>query len=560
MILTRAARLLALGAVPALARFEDPTIIEGVPVYNYEKAHLARPNHPSAPRDRASFAEMWNNATLEKISEDEEIEWVIVLKDGVSDKQVDGVCKDPASHACLAEGHPDEGGEPVTGVRTSKKDFRKLLKHHKSEILHAEPNLPIYIPPTEVVIEPETKKKSAKKQQRLDASLQGKGQKSKLLQSQRGLHAHPREKFVRRRRSQLTPPTWGLDRIDSKKSSGNFDSKYDPKFDGHGVHVYVLDTGVKMDHHDFALPGGKSRVVPTLEMWASEVMECSGPSDITCAVDRMGHGTHCAGSAAGEKSGVAKGATVHGVKVLGDDGRGSDLGVAMAVDWIMRKGDKPAIMSMSLGRQGKSQVMADVLKKATGSGITVVVAAGNENEDACGNSPAHVPEVITVGAVDKEDTRASFSNYGQCLDIFAPGKDILSAYYSGVVKYGTMSGTSMACPHVSGFAAMLLQADPTLKPEQVRSLIKGDGVPGVIGAGPGSPDLMLYVDPNATDFPIPKPTTTTTTTTPKPKSPGNGPSRRRRRRKGKSGTNGQKPARRRRRRAVRRRRKQATGA
>merc|ERR1740138_70794 len=117
------------------------------------------------------------------------------------------------------------------------------------------------------------------------------------------------------------------------------------------------------EHRDFG-NGDTSRVVPTLEMFGSEVQECAGPGDI-CANDKMGHGTHCAGSIGGEQSGVAKGATIHSVKVLGDDGRGSDLGVAMAVDWIMTKGKRPAVLSMSLGRKGKSNTMADVLKKAT---------------------------------------------------------------------------------------------------------------------------------------------------------------------------------------------------
>lgn len=286
-----------------------------------------------------------------------------------------------------------------------------------------------------------------------------------------------------------------MDRIDDEKG---LDKSYDSMYDGHGVHIYVLDTGIASQHADFtAGQNGKSRAIPTLEMLGSKPSECYGDEDITCAVDRQGHGTHCAGSAAGEYSGVAKGATIHGVKVLGDDGRGSDLGVAMAVDWIMTKGKRPAVLSMSLGRRGKSATMANVLKKATKSGLTVVVAAGNENLDACGNSPAFVPEVITVGATTPDDSRASFSNYGECLDIFAPGKSIKSAYYAGSVRYVTLSGTSMACPHVAGWAAMVLQANPTMKPEEVRKILLQDAIKDkMLSTGPRSPDVMLYVSPN----------------------------------------------------------------
>jgi len=222
---------------------------------------------------------------------------------------------------------------------------------------------------------------------------------------------------------------------------------------------------------------------------------------------------------------VAKGATIHAVKVLGDDGKGSDLGVAIAVDWIMRKGQRPTVLSMSLGRRGTSATMSETLKKATDAGLTVVVAAGNENADACGNSPAFVPEVITVGATTKEDSRADFSNYGECLDIFAPGKSILSAYYAGAARFGTMSGTSMACPHVAGVAALMLQANPKLKPDEIKSMMKKEGIKDkMLSTGPRSPDLMLYVNPRPSwaAGPRKKPTP----------SPANGPEARRRRKAG----------------------------
>jgi subtilisin family serine protease len=595
------ALLVVLSSVPTSGYPQGTEIIEGVPIYNYDLARLARVGR--SPANQLALYEMMSKPGANKPHKKDidDIEWIIVMNDNVTDKQVDDLCHDRAAHGCLSEGHPDEKGIPITGVKATVAGLTKLLRNHTGEVKHIEPNLPIYLPPGEAHFEKDHRKGKGAAllesfdeadyggryyvmQQIADGFVTGK-QYSKLAgatdeytkwdktgspviivgddfqtiksngitsdtivadyaewwSQHTGKKANignlkptdaPTTKepeFGRRRRSSSTPrPTprkkssdtkaaspsevrrrrskkpdfspgkpdyrWGLDRVDDRKG---FDKSYDFAYDGHGVHVYVLDTGIKLDHMDFWTDDGGSRAIPTIEMWGTEVMECSGPKDATCAIDRFGHGTHCAGSVAGETSGVAKGATIHAVKVLGDDGKGSDLGLAMAVDWIMTKGERPAILSMSLGRRGKSPTMEDVVKKAIKSGLTVVVAAGNENLDACGNSPAYIDGAITVGATTEDDARADFSNYGSCVDIFAPGKSIKSAYYAGAARYATMSGTSMACPHVSGFAAMLLQANPKLTPAEVKALILKEATPNMMtGIGSRSPDLMLYVSPN----------------------------------------------------------------
>jgi subtilisin family serine protease len=522
--------------------------------------------------------------------DEDDIEWIIEVKDGITDKQVDDICHDAAVHACLSEGHPDEHGLPVTGVKATILGLTKLLANHTGEVLHVEPNLPIFIPADEAHVDIESKQKSKQREEALLQTFSGpyyvmrhitddfvvgetySGMSSAVDRfyahtkdaggpvmiadnkfeavKYHGTHsksierdfanwwtAHtgkkvpsapkptpappaadadeeesedapvpaetddkPKKKVdndVRRRRVNTKTDYWGLDRIDADQG---LDNHYEAPYDGHGVHVYVMDTGIKHDHTDFMAADGKaSRAETTLEMWGSTVMECSGPADVTCAADRQGHGTHCAGSVGGEYSGVAKGATIHGVKVLGDDGLGSDLGVAMAIDWIMTKGKRPAVLSMSLGRRGSSTLMADILKKATDSGLVVVVAAGNEGMDACGNSPAFVREAITVAAATEEDTKADFSNYGSCVDIFAPGKSIRSAYYSGAAVFAKLSGTSMACPQVAGFAAMVLQANPKLSSQEVKEIVLNDGIRNkMLSAGPRSPDLMLHVKRNPT--------------------------------------------------------------
>merc|ERR1719367_2733561 len=252
--------------------------------------------------------------------------------------------------------------------------------------------------------------------------------------------------------------SWGLDRIDDRSG---FDGSYgDGNNGGAGVHVYVLDTGVRTTHTDF---GG--RAIPTYD--SIDAPNVCSPSDTTCAGDGHGHGTHCAGTVAGSLYGVAKGATIHAVKVLSDSGSGSLTGIIMALDWIRQNALRPAVVSMSLGGGGTPQSMRDAIHNVFLANITTVVAAGNSNRDACGYTPAHVPSAITVGASDNNDQRASFSNWGTCLDIYGPGKAITSAWKGGNTDAASKSGTSMACPHVAGGVALLYQQNPTQTPSDI---------------------------------------------------------------------------------------------
>jgi len=325
------------------------------------------------------------------------------------------------------------------------------------------------------------------------------------------LHAHPEGvQFVEQdvkmsaipevspKRRRLAPASWGLDRVDERDLPLSR-SPYDPSGkQGEGVHVYVFDTGIRTSHSDF---GG--RAIPTLES-LGRVKECRS-SDRSCAMDNQGHGTHCAGTIGGADHGVATKATLRAVKVLSDSGGGSYTWMDMALDWVIRKGPKPAVVSASLGGPGKVRSTQTAIDTAVEAGVTVVVAAGNENQDACGFTPAYIPSAITVGATEEDDDRSSFSNFGTCVDIFAPGTDIVSAGKRGDNARTSMSGTSMACPHVSGAAALLLSSDKSLSPRAVAEQLGAHAtIDTVHDHGIGSPDKLLYIG-SAADFATPAP-------------------------------------------------------
>merc|ERR1719512_671728 len=194
----------------------------------------------------------------------------------------------------------------------------------------------------------------------------------------------------------------------------------------------------------------------------------------SCAGDVQGHGTHCAGTAAGETFGVAPAANVRSVKVLGDNGSGSWSWSYSALDWLATNQVRPAVASMSLGGSGTQQSMKDAVDGAVNAGVTVVVAGGNDNSDSCYFSPAFVPSAITVGSTTSVDARSYFSNYGSCTNIWAPGSSVLSAGVSCDSCTATYSGTSMACPHVSGGAALILEANPSMKSSAVLQQLLDD--------------------------------------------------------------------------------------
>merc|ERR1719331_526783 len=200
-------------------------------------------------------------------------------------------------------------------------------------------------------------------------------------------------------------------------------------------------------------------------MTSGRLVECNG--DAGCAKDAQGHGTHCAGTAGGESFGVASLASVKSVKVLSDQGSGSWSWSYQALDWLAQNQERPAVASMSLGGSGTQQAMKTAVDAAVGAGVVVVVAGGNSNQDACKFSPAFVPSAITVGSTTSTDTRSSFSNYGACTNIWAPGSAVVSASHTSDTGSRSLSGTSMACPHVSGAAALVLEADPLKKPSAV---------------------------------------------------------------------------------------------
>jgi len=273
--------------------------------------------------------------------------------------------------------------------------------------------------------------------------------------------------------------TWGLRRVGADSRSAR----------GSSATVYVLDTGVRNSHRDFT-----GRASPALDMTTGRLRECG--NDLNCAADRQGHGTHCAGTAAGDQYGVAPGASVKSVKVLSDRGSGSWSWSYDALDWLAtsRNAVRPSVASMSLGGPGTQNAMRVAVDTAVAAGVTVVVAGGNSNSDACRFSPAFVPSAITVGSTTSTDARSSFSNYGSCTNIWAPGSSVLSASHRSDTGTRTLSGTSMACPHVSGAVALSIEADPNKASSKILSDLLSKATKGAIsGLRSGDTNSLLNV-------------------------------------------------------------------
>lgn len=298
-----------------------------------------------------------------------------------------------------------------------------------------------------------------------------------------------------------TPASWGLTAIEAPSRSSI----------GTGVHVYVQDTGVRTSHIDFY-----ARAVPELDVTSGSPVECNGNTG--CALDRQGHGTHCAGTAAGNKYGVAPGAAVYAIKTLSDSGSGALSWQFTGVEHVTNKGKKPAVLSMSLGGPGAVPEFEGFMEAALESGVVVVVAAGNDNSDACNFSPAFSVNAITVGATDSNDKRAYYSNYGTCVNIMAPGSAITSAWFDSDTASKSISGTSMACPHVSGAAALAFAQSPGSTPAAVRQKLMDTAVNGRIpDLKPSDPDFFLNVrGDGSAPAPTPAPPTPPPPPTPAP--------------------------------------------
>ncbi|MFM7014685.1 MAG: S8 family serine peptidase [Actinomycetota bacterium] len=274
--------------------------------------------------------------------------------------------------------------------------------------------------------------------------------------------------------------TWGIDRIDQ---TTGLSTTYDYTSTGSGVKAYVIDTGILASHSEF-----EGRVI-------------SGYTAITDGrgtTDCNGHGTHVAGTIGGKTYGVAKSVTLVPVRVLNCQGSGTNSGVIAGMDWVVANATAPnkSVVNMSLGG-GASQAVDDAVNRLVTKGVTTVVAAGNSTADACTASPARASAAITVAASDRTDTLATFSNFGNCVDIIAPGVSITSAWPSSTTATNTISGTSMASPHVAGAVALILQPGAGKTPSEVDSQLRTQGTPNVIGGNlNGTPNIFLFTNPN----------------------------------------------------------------
>ncbi len=272
-----------------------------------------------------------------------------------------------------------------------------------------------------------------------------------------------------------TGAPWGLDRID--QANLPLSGTYVYNQTGSGVNVYIVDTGIRRTHVEF---GTRARI------GYSAIADGRGTDDCN------GHGTHVAGTVGGNTYGVAKSATLYAVRVLDCNGSGTTSGVIAGINWVAANRIRPAVGNMSLGG-GYSAALNTAVANASSAGVTFVVAAGNSNANACNYSPASAPSAITVGATSSNDARASFSNFGTCVDMFAPGVSIISSYSTSNTATAVLSGTSMASPHVAGAAALYLQTAPTATAAQVATALTSKATLNkVTNAGSGSPNRLLF--------------------------------------------------------------------
>ena len=306
--------------------------------------------------------------------------------------------------------------------------------------------------------------------------------------------------------TQTPVPSWGLDRIDQRDLP--LDNSYTYPNTASNVRAYIIDTGIRITHQDF---GGRA-------VWGTNT---TGDGINT---DCHGHGTHVSGTVGGSTYGVAKAVQLTAVKVLNCAGSGSFAGVAAGIDWVTgnHAAGAAAVANMSLGAAGSDTATENAVRNSIADGVVYAIASGNSNSDACNFTPARVAEAITVNASDINDNRASFSNFGTCTDIFGPGVNITSAWNTSDTATNTISGTSMATPHVAGGAALILGATPSLTPAQVATqMFNNATLNHIVNPGTGSPNRLLFVGAgappgcaavtNGTDVAIPDPGTAEST-------------------------------------------------
>lgn len=275
--------------------------------------------------------------------------------------------------------------------------------------------------------------------------------------------------------------TWGIDRIDQRALP--LSTTYTYSNTGSGVRAYILDTGIRFDHADF---GGRA---------TSGFDAVDGGS----ADDCHGHGTHVAGTVGGTQYGVAKGVNLVAVRVLDCAGSGATSGVIAGIDWVTANAVHPAVANMSLGG-GASSALDAAVNNSISSGVSYAIAAGNGlpilgiHANACNYSPARVPAAMTISATTATDAKASFANYGNCVDFFAPGVSITSAWYTSATATNTISGTSMAAPHAAGTAALYLQSNPGATPQQVRDALFGNTTKGIVTRARTTNNHLLFVN------------------------------------------------------------------